>query len=132
MEYFPHLLLIELNLPAKVAPRMHYNREVFFFLTIPMPNKVNHKPFRFLQNFSLSFDEGLISFLELKKHHRKKMDERNSHAISSCTHRCTQHYILCTVYDWTGQRAVMWFNLFGCQALRRKGKLLLEMQFHCF
>ena len=66
MEYFPHLLLIELNLPAKVAPRMHYNREVFFFLTIPMPNKVNHKPFRFLQNFSLSFDEGLISFLELK------------------------------------------------------------------
>ena len=41
------------------------------------------------------------SFLELKKHHRKKMDQRTSHAISSCTHRCTQHYILCTVHNWT-------------------------------
>ena len=92
------------------------------FLSKAMPNKVNHEPFRFYQNFSLSFDEGLISFLELKKHHRKKMDERNSHAISSCTHRCTQHYSLCTVYDWTGQRAVMWFNLFGHEAVRDKLK----------
>ena len=73
------------------------------FLSKAMPNKVNHEPFRFLQNFSLSFDEGLISFLELKKHHRKKMDERNSHAISSCTHRCTQHYVFCTV-QCTGVR----------------------------